>query len=82
MIIARVLNGVCAKSVTLSIDENKLILGIDLEGGCDGQRQALNALACGMPVDSFIKRVQDITCGRRSTSCVAEIAKVLQQTVN
>lgn len=82
MCITEPLSGVCAKTVSVIIDQNQIISGINLHEGCDGQRQALNALAVGMPVHEFVRRVQDIKCGSRNTSCVAEVAKVLTKYVS
>lgn len=68
--------GVCSTRIQMQIEDGVLI-GLQFEGGCDGNLKGLSRLAVGMPVDEVIERLQGIRCGRKSTSCPDQLAKAL-----
>lgn len=80
MLIRKELTGVCARSVEIIINHG-LVNGCNFIGGCDGQGKSINALVAGMPVDWVIERLQDIKCGKKETSCSAELARVIKESL-
>lgn len=80
IVVEKELSGVCAKQLKAVVSPEKIIMKIDLLGGCDGQRQVLNACS-GMTVDEFARRFGFIRCGHHGTSCAAEVAKALADAV-
>lgn len=69
-------SGVCAKKITVELDDNNNITDISFIGGCKGNAQAVRRLLLGKQV-SELTALNDVTCGYKETSCVAEIAKYL-----
>ena len=80
MLIKRELTGVCARSVEIIIN-NGIVNGCHFTGGCDGHGKSLNSLIAGMPVDWVIDRLKDIHCGKKNTSCAAELAAGIREAV-
>ena len=56
------MQGVCAKVLDLQIEDD-IITGIEVYGGCDGNRQGIAGIHCGM----------------KNTSCPDQIAKAIEQ---
>lgn len=80
MLIKRELSGVCARSVAVIVN-NGIVNGCNFIGGCDGQGKSINSLIAGMPVTWVIERLKDIHCGKKNTSCSAELALILKETL-
>lgn len=78
MLIKREICGVCAKEVSVIVNGG-VCGGCSFLGGCDGQGKSINALIAGMPVSWVIERLKGIQCGKRESSCAAELAKVLEE---
>lgn len=71
--------GVCAKKITVSVDDNNVITDVSFENGCDGNHKGLVALCRGMSVREAHDRLSGITCGFRNTSCPDQLAKALEK---
>lgn len=71
-------SGVCSRSITIEIDENDIIKSVEFLGGCNGNLKGLSSLAVGMKVDDVIDKLQNITCGFKSTSCPDQFAVALK----
>ena len=69
--------GVCAKQIGIKL-ENNIITEVEFFGGCDGNTKGLEKLLVGMDKDEVIKRLEDIDCGGRGTSCPDQLAKALK----
>lgn len=74
-----VTSGVCAREITLEIDNNGIIKNIEFLGGCDGNTHGIENLIIGMSKEDVIKKLKGITCGRKSTSCPDQLAKILEE---
>lgn len=70
--------GVCARMIEIEMDGD-IIQEVKFIGGCNGNGQGIGALARGMKASDFIERCDDITCGGKSTSCPAQLAKALKE---
>jgi uncharacterized protein (TIGR03905 family) len=67
--------GVCAKRIDFSIDDAGLVRGVAFEQGCPGNALAVARLAEGQPAEELVSKLLDITCGRKKTSCPAQLAE-------
>lgn len=75
--------GVCSQKMIFDIDnENNKINSLKVIGGCDGNLKGINALITGMDIDEVIKRLSDIKCRIKETSCPDQIAQALIQYKN
>lgn len=72
-------SGVCSRSITIEIDDNGIIESVNFLGGCNGNLKGISSLAVGMSVDEVIKKLQNITCGFKSTSCPDQLARALMK---
>ncbi|MGI5824613.1 MAG: TIGR03905 family TSCPD domain-containing protein [Bacillota bacterium] len=72
------MKGVCAEVLDLQIEDD-VITGIQVYGGCDGNRQGIAALALGQNAKDVAKKLSGIRCGMKSTSCPDQIAKAINQ---
>ncbi|MEE0056849.1 MAG: TIGR03905 family TSCPD domain-containing protein [[Bacteroides] pectinophilus] len=68
--------GVCSRSITFDVKDNK-VTDVQFEGGCSGNTQGVARLVEGMDIDEAIKRMKDIRCGFKSTSCPDQLALAL-----
>ena len=71
--------GICARHITITLDDQDRVQDLSFVGGCDGNHKGLNALVKGMKADEAIQRLSGITCGPRSTSCPDQVACALKQ---
>jgi len=76
-VIERDLTGVCAKHVLIHVLDNKVTFA-SIKGGCPGGMRAICNFMTGMELKDIIQRMEDIGCGARSTSCPAQIARLLK----
>ena len=71
-------NGVCASDIEVVV-ENGVVEDVKIVGGCDGNHKGLISLVKGMQIDEVIRRLEGISCGRRTTSCPDQIAQTLKE---
>ena len=69
--------GVCAKEITFDIEEGRLH-NLNFVGGCQGNLRAISILLEGMPVEEVVAKLKGITCGKKSTSCTDQLARILE----
>ena len=74
--------GICARSITIMLDDDNKVQDLSFVGGCDGNHKGLRALIKGMTADEAIERLSGITCGFRPTSCPDQVAVALKQALN
>ena len=70
--------GVCSRRIDIVLDGDT-VKNVRFTGGCNGNTQGISALVAGMKVDEVIKRLENIDCGGRGTSCPAQLAKALRE---
>lgn len=70
--------GVCSRSIIIEIEDNKLI-SARFVGGCNGNLQGISKLVAGMDIDEIIKKLENISCNGRPTSCPDQLARALKQ---
>lgn len=70
--------GVCSRNIEIEV-ENDIIKEVTFIGGCDGNSKGISNLVKGMNKNDVIEKLSGITCGGRSTSCPAQLAKALKE---
>lgn len=70
--------GVCARSITIEV-ENNIVKEVKFLGGCNGNTSGISKLVVGMEIDEVISRLENIRCGFKTTSCPDQLAKALKE---
>lgn len=73
-------SGVCAKKMTLEVEEGKVV-SAEVIGGCQGNLQGICTLINGMTTDEVIEKLEGIDCRGRGTSCPDQIALALKENI-
>lgn len=68
---------VCSRQIDIRIKDG-IIQEVVYTRGCDGNAKGLGALIKGMSVEEAVRRLSGITCGRKSTSCPDQLARILK----
>ena len=74
-------NGVCSRSIDIEVEDN-VVKAVSFFGGCNGNLKGIAELVNGMNVDDVIKRLENIKCGFKNTSCPAQLAEALKSYKN
>lgn len=69
--------GVCSRKITAEV-ENGIIKSVRFVGGCNGNTQGICSLVQGMKAEEAIKRLENINCNGKGTSCPDQLAKALK----
>ncbi|MBQ2890756.1 MAG: TIGR03905 family TSCPD domain-containing protein [Clostridia bacterium] len=69
---------VCSREILFDLEDN-IVSNVRFVMGCGGNTQGIGALVEGMHVDEVIKRLENIDCGGRGTSCPDQLAQALKQ---
>ena len=72
-------NGICARKITVVLDDQDRVQDLSFVGGCDGNHKGLTALMKGMTASEVIDRLSGIKCGFKQTSCPDQVAVALKQ---
>lgn len=70
-------NGVCSRSILIDVEDG-IVNSVRFEGGCNGNTKGISALVEGMRVEDVIKRLENIKCGFKVTSCPDQLAQALK----
>ena len=73
--------GVCSRSIDIEVEDN-IIKAVSFFGGCNGNLKGIAELVCGMNIDDVIKKLENIKCGFKNTSCPAQLAEALKSYKN
>lgn len=68
---------VCSRQIDIRIKDG-IIQEVVYTRGCDGNAKGIGALIKGMSVEEAVRRLSGITCGRKSTSCPDQLARILK----
>ena len=71
--------GICARKITVVLDDQDRVQDLSFVGGCDGNHKGLTALMKGMTASEVIGRLSGIKCGFKQTSCPDQVAVALKQ---
>ncbi|MBQ1223473.1 MAG: TIGR03905 family TSCPD domain-containing protein [Clostridia bacterium] len=72
--------GVCSRKMTVEV-ENGVITNVEIEGGCNGNIQALCRLVTGMTAEDAVAKISGIRCGFKKTSCPDQLAVAITRAV-
>ena len=72
--------GVCARQINVEVEDG-IVKNVEFVGGCSGNTQGVARLAKGMKVKDVIELLKDVDCGGRGTSCPAQLAQALGQSL-
>ena len=68
---------VCSRQIDIRIKDG-ILQEVVYTRGCDGNAKGIGALIKGMSVEEAVRRLSGITCGRKSTSCPDQLARILK----
>ena len=68
----------CSTEIKLEIERN-VVRNIVFTGGCNGNLKAIPVLVDGWTVEQIEEKCKGITCGRRPTSCVDQLACAVRE---
>lgn len=72
--------GTCSRQISFDIEDNKL-KNVTFVGGCNGNLQGVSRLVEGMEASKVVEVLKDIDCNGRGTSCPAQLAKAIEETI-
>ena len=75
-------SGICARHITIILDDENRVQDLSFVGGCDGNHKGLNALVKGMTAEEAEKRLAGITCGFKRTSCPDQVSVALAKALS
>ncbi|MBQ2050187.1 MAG: TIGR03905 family TSCPD domain-containing protein [Spirochaetales bacterium] len=71
--------GICARQITIVLDDQDKVQDLSFVGGCDGNHKGLTALVKGMNATEVIDRLSGIRCGFKQSSCPDQVAEALKK---
>lgn len=71
---------VCSRKITIEVNHG-IVEDVAFFGGCGGNTQGISSLVKGMKVDDVISKLEHIDCGGRGTSCPAQLAAALKESL-
>jgi len=71
-------SGICPNNIEIDVEDG-IIKNVVFTGGCPGNLLGISKLVKGMKASDVIAQFEDVKCGKRATSCPAELAKALKQ---
>ena len=71
---------VCSSAINLTLsDDGKTVVKVEFQGGCSGSLAAVRVLAAGKTTDGVIGLLENVKCGKKNTSCPAQLAVMLKK---
>lgn len=70
--------GVCSTNMVIQL-EGDIIKKVQITDGCAGNTAGISKLVEGMKIEEVIKRLKNIPCRNRGTSCPDQLARALEQ---
>lgn len=71
--------GVCAREMSVELDEQGVVRELKVLGGCSGNLQGISALVKDLPAEEVVRRLRGIRCGFKDTSCPDQLARNLEK---
>ncbi|MDR1894998.1 MAG: TIGR03905 family TSCPD domain-containing protein [Spirochaetales bacterium] len=73
--------GTCSRRIFFNLKEGR-VYDVRFEAGCNGNLKAIGTLVEGMEAAKLISLFKNHTCGKRKTSCTAQLALALEQALH
>ena len=70
--------GTCSQRILFELQDGR-VHNVQFIGGCNGNLQGISKLVEGMEAEEVIRRVADIHCGMKPTSCPDQLATALKE---
>ena len=70
--------GTCSMQIEFDI-EGDIISNVVFHGGCPGNLAAISRVVEGKTVKQIEEWFKDIKCGKKPTSCTAQLAKAVRE---
>lgn len=70
--------GVCSRMITFDLEDN-IVKNVKFSGGCNGNLQGIAKLVEGLPAEDVIKKLENINCNGKGTSCPDQFARALKE---
>lgn len=70
--------GVCAKAINFSIDDEGKLRNVKFFGGCPGNLQAISKLVDGADPKHIAEVFKGNDCGNRGTSCADQFSIAIE----
>ena len=71
--------GICARQITIVLDDQDKVQDLSFVGGCDGNHKGLTALVKGLTATEVMDRLSGIRCGFKQSSCPDQVAEALKK---
>ena len=71
--------GVCSRKMTVELNDDHTIQAVRVEGGCNGNLQAISRVVEGMTVEQIEGYFKGISCSGRGTSCSDQLATAVRK---
>lgn len=71
-------SGTCCREINLEIDDNNVIQSAEFIGGCAGNLVGIKQLVEGQDAMEVAKRLANVKCGQKSTSCPDQLSKAIK----
>ena len=71
--------GVCSRKMTVELNDDHTIQAVRVEGGCNGNLQAISRVVEGMTVEQIEGYFKGISCNGRGTSCSDQLATAVRK---
>jgi uncharacterized protein (TIGR03905 family) len=71
----------CSSQINFDLNEG-IVSNVTFTGGCNGNLKAIPALIEGLPARDVARKLSNITCGRRPTSCADQLARALNRAMD
>lgn len=74
-------NGTCSQRILFELVDGS-VHNVQFIGGCNGNLQGISKLVEGMDAEEVIRRISNIQCGMKPTSCPDQLARALKEALN
>lgn len=71
-------HGVCSREIEVEFDEEGVLTGMRVVGGCAGNLQGISRLVVGRRAEEVAALLEGIDCGGKGTSCPDQLARGLR----
>ena len=71
--------GTCSMQTTVELAPDGTILDVNVQGGCNGNLQAISRVVEGMTVEQIEGYFKGISCNGRGTSCSDQLATAVRK---
>jgi uncharacterized protein (TIGR03905 family) len=73
--------GTCSQRILFELIDGQ-VHNVQFIGGCNGNLQGISKLVEGMDANEVIRRLAEIHCGMKPTSCPDQLATALKEALN